>query len=394
MSTLPLAGRIDEIRAEFPAVARGGYYNTGTIAPLPRRVLDAHQERERRYHYGGPLDKAYSGELRGLSAAVRGKVASLLGADAGRVALAENTTAGVNAALLSQTWEAGDEIITSAAEHPAVELPLAYLHRRYGVTIRVVPVRGGVLELERLAEASGPRTRAVVLSHVSFTTGGAYDVAAVCAWARQHGVLSVIDGAQSAGAVPLDLPAMDPDFYALPGYKWTLGPQGTAALYASERVTGPDPVPYRIGSHAISEHGEDWSYALHPDARRYEGTGTTAALDIIAWGDSLDYIKSLGSDHVYRRIAGLCTQFKAGLAQLDGVELITPPEAGDSAGLVSFRLPPPLGAQEAADRLYEQGLIVRTVRGGALRASFHVYNTEEEVAGLTEAVRVLLARGQ
>lgn len=377
--TLPLDDRIAEIREQFPAVLRTGYFNTGTIGPLPKDVLLRHQEREREFHFGGPLDEEINRALRAGFDTVRGKLARLVNAEPSCIALAENTTAGVNAALLSHGWRDGDEVITTDAEHPAVRLPLAYLAQRFGVVIRQIPAANPAAMPQAIAGLAGPRTRAVVMSHVSFSTGGAFPVAAICSVARERGLLSVIDGAQSVGAIEVDMQAIGADYYAFPGYKWTLGPQGTAALYVSPRAL--ETIPYRIASHAVAERFADGGFRLHPDARRFEGTATTAVQDFVTLGDSLDYLDGLGQADVLRRIAGLCGRFAAGLAQAPWVQLVTPADSSYAAGLVAFRV---RGRKpdEVRAALQQAGMTVRTVPGDALRASFHIYNTTGEVDGL------------
>lgn len=390
---LALEDRIVEIRREFPAVERGGYLNTGTVAPMPFRVLAARQERERRFHLDGPLHRARTQALREEVSAVRGKLAELLGVPCERIALAENTTSGINAALLSQAWQVGDEVLTSRAEHPAVELPLAYLERRYGVRVVRAGEPSAALTADEVRESLSARTRAIVISQVSFTSGALFDVPGISAIARERDILTVIDAAQSVGAIAEPLSPTGADFVAFPGYKWLLGPQGTGGLYASERATAAVELPYRIGSHGVASRPPGSELVLHDDARKFEGTATSPVLDIIALGEAVDFLLGYGLAAVAERIAGLCSLFKSGLLELgDAVSLITPASQRWAAGLVSFKLAG-VDAGEAAAALYDQGLIVRTVSGNALRASFHLYNTRSEVERLLEAVGRLIREG-
>ncbi|MDP2872650.1 MAG: aminotransferase class V-fold PLP-dependent enzyme [Bacillota bacterium] len=386
--SLPLQDRIDEVRAEFPATARMGYFNTGTIGPIPRRVLEVHQSLERRYHLAGPLDREAGDRVDKEYTEVRPKVASMLRTTPDRIALVENTTTGINAALLSHRWQPGDEVLTSDIEHPAVLVPLEYLRQRYGVVIRRVATRGGVLRTDDLSAAIGPNSRAIAISHVSFSTGGRFPVDEICLLARERSLLSVIDGAQSVGAIPVDLSRLQCDYYAFPGYKWTLGPQGTAGLFVSERA--PEVFPYRVALHAVAERFPEGGFRLHADARRFEGTATTAKMEFISLGGSIDLLAGYGWDAVFRRVAGLCEQFRAGVLTIPGAELITPRSRDEAAGLIAFRVAGRSAAEMDA-QLYRQGMVVRTVGGNGLRASFHLYNTPEEVDGLLDAIRDLVA---
>jgi len=387
---LPLEDRIASIREQFPAVTSTGFFNPGTVSPPPKHVLERRHARESEFYFGGPLDPAIKERLRVEFDAVRGKLGAVIGAGAGSIALAENTTAGINAALLSQDWQSGDEIITTDAEHPAVMVPLRWLAQVNGIAIRMIAAADPARMPEIAAGLVGPRTRALVMSHVSFSTGGAFPVEAICAaMVRTPRVVTIIDGAQSVGAIPVDVKASGVDFYAFPGYKYTLGFEGTGALYVSDRALAMS--PYRVGSHSVAQTLPDGTLRLHADARRFEGTATTDVQDYVAWGDSVDYLTELGLANVYGRVAALCGRFRQGLANLPRVTMVTPAAAEHAAALIVFRVAG-MTPREVCDRLLELGMIIRTVPGDAVRASFHFYHTPAEVAALLDGLATITAQ--
>ncbi|MCK7488932.1 MAG: aminotransferase class V-fold PLP-dependent enzyme [Anaerotruncus sp.] len=234
------------------------------------------------------------------------------------------------------------------------------------------------------AAALGPRTRALLMTHVSFSTGGAFPVAAICAAVRSKpDVVTIIDGAQSVGAIPVNVAEIKPDFYAFPGYKYTLGLEGTAALYASPRAIAMQ--PYRVASHTVAETLPEWKLRLHDDARRFEGTSTIDTQAYAAQGDSLAYLAGLGDGLVYAASAGLCAQFRQGMLNLPDIELVTPLAPEHAAALIVFRVAG-LTPREVCDKLLQRGMIIRTVPGDAVGASFHFYHTPAEVAGLLDGL--------
>ena len=167
-------------------------------------------------------------------AEARASVAALLVADPDDIALTHSTTDGINLVLSSLPWASGDRVVTTNHEHPGVLGPLQALRDRHGVEVDFVDIGDGgdaALTLAGIRRALERPARAVVASHVLWTTGAVLPVAALGALAREAGAVSVIDGAQSAGAIPVALDEVGVDAYAVPGQKWLLGPEGMGALW-------------------------------------------------------------------------------------------------------------------------------------------------------------------
>ncbi|HLY30085.1 MAG TPA: aminotransferase class V-fold PLP-dependent enzyme, partial [Ktedonobacterales bacterium] len=168
----PDAEKIAAIRAELPVTGRYLYFNAGTNGPLPTRshnALVASSERE--LSEGRIGSAAFTRLLQNLGDA-RTAVATLLQCDPAEIALTHNTTEGMNIALMGLRWQPGDEVVTSVAEHPGGLYPVYLLHQRYGVKIRMTQIAlPGHDPFEELRSVLSPRTKAVVLSHVSWATG-------------------------------------------------------------------------------------------------------------------------------------------------------------------------------------------------------------------------------
>ena len=147
--------------------------------------------------------------------------------------LTHNTTEGMNIGLSGLDWGAGDEVVTTTLEHGGALLPLYQLHRRHGVRITFADVGNGERDaaLTAIERAIHPGVRMVVLSHVTWGTGAVLPIGEIAQLAHEAGAQVLVDGAQSVGALPVDVHALDVDVYAFPGQKWLCGPEGTGGLY-------------------------------------------------------------------------------------------------------------------------------------------------------------------
>jgi L-cysteine/cystine lyase len=314
------------------------------------------------------------------NAHAREAAARLVNAGPDDVALTQNTTHGMNLGVAAIDWRAGDEVVSTSTEHPGCLMPLHVASRRFGVKLDLVepPVTP-----EKIEAALTPRTRLIALSHVDWTDGTVLPLAPICALARDRGVLTLVDGAQSVGNIPVDVPATGVDMYAFTGHKWVLGPEGMGAFYVRPGLPLHSP---NVGYHSLSgpaDFDKGGGYDLRPDARRFEASTMSAALaggfasaaqGVIERGEG-------GFQEIQRR-ADLLMHRLSGLPR---VTLRSPRPA--QSGLVSFEIEG-IEAREAAERLLEQRFVLRYVpaRVPYVRASTHLFNTEGELEALTEAV--------
>ena len=267
--------QLAQIRSQLPALTAGTYLNTGTAGPLAlatQKAILAGLEKELasgRAEIGGFL------EMMAALADLRAELARVVAASPEEIALTHNTTEGMNIATFGLDYRPGDEVVTTSIEHEGGLLPLYQLHHRQGVKVKFAQVGLGEPQavLDALAQTITTKTRLVVVSHVSYSTGAALPLTEIVNLAHSRGALVLADGAQSVGAIPLDLPASGVDFYAFPGHKWLMGPEGTGGLYVRrDRIAELEPT--FIGFFGIdpASYGacDPHRFALVPGANRYE----------------------------------------------------------------------------------------------------------------------------
>src|SRR5918995_4916029 len=196
--------RVDALRAQLPAVQTTGYFNTGSNGPIPLVAYEAADATARRELHQGRIVPGVYIENRERNRRFAAMAATVFGADADEIALTHSASEGLGTALMGMTWDPGDEIITTFEEHPGLMLPLALLARRFGVITRYADIGDGASGVvEALASRITSRTRAIAVSHVLWSKGSVLPLREIRELARQHEVMVVVDGAQSAGQVPV-----------------------------------------------------------------------------------------------------------------------------------------------------------------------------------------------
>jgi L-cysteine/cystine lyase len=304
------------------------------------------------------------------------------------VALTHSTTEGINLALGTIDWRPGDRAVTTSLEHPGVTGPLAMLRDRLGVEVVEAEIGDGGDDARTLAAledaAAGGRTRAIVASHVTWSTGARLPVAAIAALARRCGASGILDGAQSAGAIPLAVDEIGADFYAVSGQKWLLGPEGTGALAVGRSVVA-SVLPPVGGFFAASTHYAVGRDALWPDARRFETAGLHKP-SIVGLARSAGWLSMfVGLPWAHARAARLAGVAAGRLAAMPGVTLVTP--RARMATLVSFRVAG-WTSEEVAEALGRRvHAIVRSIPGlDAVRLSVAFFVTDDELRRVLDAV--------
>ncbi|HVB63297.1 MAG TPA: aminotransferase class V-fold PLP-dependent enzyme [Nitrolancea sp.] len=388
MATTETQAKSDMIREQIPAVLKHVYLNTGTFGPLPTATVDAVVAQLRYELEEGRIvhdNYVRGGEIR---TEARAEFAKFFDCEPQNVVLTRHTTDGMNIAVNGINWQPGDEIVLSDMEHPGGQAPVYNVARRYGVVVRTARIGDGTGDVvgtfERLIN---PRTRMLLTSHLTWNTGTVLPLADIVEMAHRHHVLVVADAAQSLGSLPLDVVGMGVDVYGGPGQKWLCGPEGTGATYVSDEAIeqiNQTFVGYmsngaleHAGGHFTPRHGAD----------RYEvgGTFTPAILGNVT---SLRFIReTVGLEWAHQRIAQLGQYCWNKLAEIDGVDMITPQD--QMAGLISFNLNG-YDAPTLTEKLAERGVIIRYI-GQPLgaRVSTGFYNNEEDIDRLAEGIRDL-----
>src|SRR5215211_1295715 len=376
--------KVDALRAQLPAVQTTGYFNTGSNGPIPIVAYEAADAAARRELNQGRIVPGVYVENRERNRRFAAMAATIFGADGDEIALTHSASEGLATALMGMTWSPGDEVMTTFEEHPGLMLPLALLARRFGVVTRFADIGdGGSGVVEALADRITSRTRAIAVSHVLWSTGSVLPLGEISELASQHELMVVVDGAQSAGQVPVDLHAMGIDAYAMAGQKWLCGPEGTGLLYVRrDRFADIAPTYTRYGQFEPSGY-----FIPAEGAKRYE-IGEFYSPAVAAQEAALRWLHDeVGFDWAYDRIATLGAEFRRRLMGIDGVTVITPNQP--MAGLVNFTIAG-LSPQDVTSQLYERGYTIRYVEIApctvSARASVGWWNTEEEVAGLAAAV--------
>ena len=356
----------EEARAQFPVLERFAYLNAGTFGPLSRPTMAAMEERDRFDHEHGRGGDAWFESVRELRSRVRERIASLVGAPVDRVALTRSTSDGCNIVVSGFGLAPGDEVVTTDAEHPGLLGPLGASPAH--VRVAEVTTRPAAEALDAIVEQVTPRTRLIALSHVLWTTGHVIPLAELKA---QTGLPVLVDGAQSVGAIPVELGELD--FYTVSCQKWLCGPDPTGALYVRDPEALRPALPTYLSVQSIEPDG---AFVPKPGAARFDfGWLATPALA------GLEAALAGLPDWRYERAAEIAARCRAALAER--FELVTEP---GQATLVSFR---PRGDDPAADaaRAYERGVIIRDLpRTGWLRASCGWWTSEEDVERLVAAV--------
>jgi len=381
---------IQRIRQEMPATTAHIYLNTGTFGPLPTCVVQAMQEYLQVEWHDGRLGAAAFENMKNTYDDARAKVARLLHADASEIALTDNTGEGCNIISYGFNWHESDEVITTNHEHTSALVPLFQIRNRYGVVVRIADLGPVAAEptLTAIAGLVTPRTRLIVLSHVTWTTGAVLDITEVARMGRERGIPVLIDGAQAAGAIPIDVKALDVDFYAIPMQKWLCGPDGTGALYV--RKESLDHVaPTYVGYWSIKhEEGHSEEMELAEGAQRFEvGGRQTAALAgqcaVLSWLE-----ETVGHQWLFERISSLSAYAYHALEALPGVTMLTPRPG--TSGLVSFLLEGRDVKEVVKQLCDEHNIYIRDIPSTkSLRVSTGFYNTKEEIDTLVRALRAL-----
>lgn len=372
----------------FPALAGSEhvYLNSGASGPSPYYVIHAMRAAEDlldgpAYLEGtGLFARQAEAQRRAREAAAR-----LVGAATDDVALTQNTTHGMNLGAASIFWREGGEAVSTSTEHPGCLAPLHNLRRRYGVKVRLVepPVTA-----EKIRAVLTKNTRLVALSHVDWTSGEVLPLREICALARVAGVMTLVDGAQSIGNIPVDVPSTGADMYAFTGHKWLLGPEGMGALYV--RPDLPEEVhSTNVGYLSLADPADfdaSGGYEIRSDARRFEASTMNPALaaGFAAAADAASERGEAGLEGIRRR-ADLLLDL---LSELQRVTIRSPRPA--QSGLVSFEVEG-VDSKEAVARLLDEKFVLRSLPEprSYVRASTHLFNTEEELEALAWAVAAL-----
>jgi len=394
-----------KLRADFPILNQQVhgkplvYFDNAATSQKPRAVIDAlvhYYERDNANVHRGIHE--LSNRATNAFEAARTRTAKFLNAKSGdEIIWTRGTTEAIN--LVAATWgakhlKAGDVILLTELEHHSNLVPWQLLAQKTGAKIAYIPVTGdeGTLDLSKLDSLLTSQVKLLSLVHISNSMGTVNPVAEICARARKLGIVTLVDGAQSAGHLPVDVQAIGCDFFAFSGHK-ICGPTGIGALYGRTEILESMP-PYQGGGEmilSVGYHKTEFKHAPH----RFEA-GTPDISGPIGLHAAMDYLDAIGREKIWQHDQELANYAYEKLSALNNIRLFGPKK--NRAGLVSFLLKD-VHAHDVVT-LADQGGVA--LRGGhhctqplmhklgvesTARASFYFYNTKDEVDRFVEVIQ-------
>ena len=377
------------VRDQFVLDPGWSYLNFGGLGTCPMPVLNSFWE-STRAEERAPV----AGHDETIWWSVKERLARLLGPACRKedLALISCATEGVNTIINGLPLEKGDEVITSTHEHVAVNVGLLNRMQRDGIVIRLFEpdlerAQGNV---DRIGALVNPRTRLILVSHVTCTTGQLMPAPEIAKLARSRNIWFALDGAQAPVCVPFDIVEAGADFYTSSTHKWLMGPKRTGFLYVRQGMLGTLR-PMTVGAYS-SERSDmaTMELALHPTAQRYEyGTQNDALFH--ALGAAIDFVQAIGMPRVWQHNHALAEKFYRGLQGIGGVEILSPQEEAYRTAMISFRMRNRTHS-EINQHLAKAKIRARPVSEGGLnciRVSFHICNHDPEVEAILSAVKEL-----
>ena len=375
------------VRAQFVMPPDLGVLNAANLCPASRPVLEALRRET------DSVDRDPSAQnrarLSGEKENTRKALAAFLRVTPEEIVITRNTSEANNMVSSGVDLKAGDEVIVFQDNHPSNLTAWHEKAKRFGFTVGVVmqknPHPGMDYYIDAYTKAITPRTKLISFTHLSSSVGDLFPAKELCQLARERGILSLVDGAQSFGLLDVDLADISPDFYTGSAHKWPCGARECGVLYINSRA-----------------HKQIWPsiYSAYPGAvgisRTFESFGQRDEATMIAFRHALEFQTRVGREAIEKRSRALTQQLIAGLSKLPEVKVWTSPNPSLNAAVVSF-MPGSLNPPRLGQALYEKDKIGTAGRGmgdrGGLRASPHFYNTPEEIDRLVSAVGRYLKTG-
>ena len=386
------------LRGETPGCAHVLHLNAAGSSLPTKRTLDATLDHLKLEAEIGGYEAA--DQARDVLDGFYPSIARLIGAEPGEIGFIENATRAWDLAFYSLDFKPGDRILTCRSEYSSNYISYLQVAKKTGAEIVVVPDdKHGQIDLAALERAIDQRTKLVSISHIPTQGGLVQPAEAVGKIVNDAGVLYLLDACQSVGMMPIDVKKIGCDFLSATGRKYMRGPRGTGFLYARARSTAQIE-PIFLDNHAARWTG-DREYKVIPDAKRFENWERYFA-GVIGLKVAADQATELGMEAIWMRLRGLADGLRARLAKLEGVTLT---DLGAVKGaIVTFAV---AGADhtalKAALRAQKINVSVSTQfssrldlegRGlkDVMRASVHVYNTEDELDRFVTALGALIGK--
>lgn len=375
-----------QIRAQFLMPRDVSVLNAANLCPSPAHVFEAVRSRTERLD-SEPVP-SFRSEILGAKERTRDLLAELLRVTPEEILLTRNTSEANNWISTGLELGPGDEVLIFSDNHPSNNQAWKEKGRRFGYTVveveQVNPHPGFDYYLQAFERAITPRTRVMAFMQHTNTVGDVFPARELCALARERGVISVVDGAQSFGLMDVDLSDWQPDFFSGSAHKWPCGPKETGVLYVNARMHDrfwPSMYSAYTGSRGLS--------------RTHEGMGQRDTPALFAFGEQVAFLNEIGMHEIEARSRGLATQLIEGLSEIEGVHMWTSPEAERRGAVVTFR-PGELDPRRVLQALEADGIVAASRGGsdrGGIRFSPHFYNTEVDIERAVEAIGRYIRQG-
>ena len=357
------------------------YLNTASTGPTSRAVLERTLEAWTELETN-PVAQAYGNEgVLAWTDQVREKAAALLGCSVDEILVTRSTSEGMNTVAQGLRLNAGDRVLTTDQEHTGGSDCWRYLAARRGILVDTVALppdeHDPAAIVQRLTSAMRPETKVLSVSHVLWTTGLCMPIAELAKHARERGILCVVDGAQAAGCVPVDVKALGCHAYATTGHKWVLGPKGTGVLYVSaDAADAIQPIQWMGGKRVTSA-----------------STGIGPLPIVVGLGAAIDALQARGLASIEAHNGALRERAYQGLKTIPKLRVLSPESGPLATPLVSVALPAEIDSTAVFDALlHEHSIQVKKILHpfNGLRISPHRFNTEADIDAALAALRAEL----
>ena len=396
---------VEGIREDFPILKRKVhgkrlvYLDNAATTQKPQAVIDALVDYYSRYNSNVHRSVHTLGEEATAAYELsREKVAKFVGAQSKETIFVRGTTEATN--LVRFAWgekfvKKGDLLLATRMEHHSNIVPWQLLAKSTGATLKFVGLtREGTIDMGQLEDLLAQSPKLVAVTHCSNVLGTINDAASICAKARKAGATTLVDGAQSVPHFPVDVGAIGADFYAFSGHKM-LGPTGIGALVGRKELL-EEMDPFEGGGEMIREVYEDRS-TWNDIPYKFEA-GTVNIADAIGLGAAVDYLSSIGMEKVREHEVSLLDYASDELSDVKGLEFYGPKDSRKRSGVISFNYAD-VHPHDLATILDEEGVAIRSGHhcaqllmrwldvSATSRASFHVYNSYDDIDALKKGLQ-------
>lgn len=336
--------------------------------------------------------------------AARVKMAAFINAEVSEVIFTKSTTASINnvARSIEHLIEAGDEIITTELEHHSNYLPWLELCNRRGAKLVVIKAKEMEIDTTDVINQITSKTKLIAIHHVSNVVGDIVDVETICNYANEHKIMTMIDGAQAAPHLKVDLKAINPSFYTISVHKM-MGPTGLGVLYINNNIEAKLN-PFDFGGDMVTPSSVDIdSYDVKAPSLKFEG-GTPSIAEVIGLGAAVDYLNQIGIENIHRHEVELK---RYAVTEFDKIkDIATLYNANNDSGLLTFningvKVHDAVSESMLSDVTFDNAgialrdgqmcnnLTMKYVLGtpAVLRASLYIYNTKQDVDVLIEQIK-------